>query len=114
MVKWKFCATEYQVFGSVLSPQVAGGSLHTGVSWNGMDIHATVDVLDQDWFCFDIDSLCLITGGIKKPTWASDLGGQKGLQWQAGTTSFKDAVVYPLQLGTVRRNAAAAATGLTA
>lgn len=91
-----------------------GAGAVDGVSWNGMDIHATVDVLDQDWFCFDIDSLKLITGGIKKPTWASDLGGQKGLQWQAGTTSFKDAVVYPLQFGTVRRNAAAAATALTA
>lgn len=84
------------------------------VKWNGMDIHAEVDVLDQDWFTFDLSSLKLITGAIKKPTWASDLGGGRGLQWAAGTTAFKDGVVYPINLASVRRNAGAGATGLTA
>jgi hypothetical protein len=85
------------------------------VLWNGMTVHAEPDVLDQDWFCLTLEDLGIITGSIKKPTWASDIEGSGGkLRWGQGTTAFNDAVVYPINFIAKRRNSHAAATGLIA
>jgi hypothetical protein len=85
--------------------------------WNGMEIQAMPDILDQDWYCLTIEDLVrVVPKGITKPTWATDLAGEtgpNGLQWSAGTTAFKNAVVYPFQVGMRRRNSHAAAIGLT-
>lgn len=85
-------------------------------TWNGMEVHALPDVLDQDWYNLDMSALVRITGtGITQPTWVSDLQGiNRGLQWVPDTTRFNDAVVFPWQLGMKRRNTSAAAIGLTA
>jgi len=85
-------------------------------SWNGMEVHAMPDVLDQDWYCLTLSDFVIAQGdGIPEPTWMSDLQGiNKGLQWVPDTTGFKDAIVWPWQLGLTRRNSHAAAIGLTA
>ena len=84
--------------------------------WNDMEIVAVPDVLDSDWFMLtESDVIRIVPKGIQKPTWATDLDGSNGsLQWAAGTTAFKNAVVMPLQFGLKRRNTHAAAIGLTA
>lgn len=111
-----------QNFYSLLQNQarfVTDGKFAAGnvddVLWNGMTVHAEPDVLDQDWFCLTLEDLGIITGSIKKPTWASDIEGSGGrLRWVQGTTRFDDAVVYPINFIAKRRNSHAAATGLTA
>ena len=86
-----------------------------GPKWNGMEVNAMPDFLDTDWYNLTLEDFRIITGSIKKPTWASDLEGSGGrLRWQQGATGFVDGVVYPFQLGLVRRNTHSAAIGLTA
>lgn len=87
-----------------------------GPKWKGMTINAEPFILDQDWYALTLSDLVMITGqGITKPTWASELQGtNKGMQWVPDTTSFRDGVVWPFQLGMKRRNTSASATGLTA
>lgn len=83
--------------------------------FQGLVVNALPQVLDRDWFYVTVKDLCLITGSIKKPTWATDLAGSGGgLQYVPGTTGFKNSVVFPFQVGAVRRNSHAAATALTA
>lgn len=84
--------------------------------WNGMEIHALPDILDQDWYVLTMSDFVMATGeGIPKPTWVSDLQGtNRGLQWVPDTTAFTDAIVWPFQIGLKRRNTHAAAIGLTA
>ena len=86
------------------------------VIWNGMEIVALPDILDQDWFCLTIEDFVRIhPKGVTKPTWATDLAGSGGsLQWSAGTTAFVNGVVLPMQIGVRRRNSHYAFTGLTA
>jgi hypothetical protein len=86
------------------------------VKWKGMSINAEPFILDQDWYCLTLKDIVMITGqGITKPTWASELQGtSKGMQWVPDTTSFRDGVVWPFQVGLSRRNSHAAAIGLTA
>ena len=110
-----------QNFYSLLQNQVrfSGDNVAAGnvsaPTWNGMEIHAMPDILDTDWFCLTIeDFVRIVPKGVSKPTWATDIDGSGGsLQWAAGTTAFKNGVVYPLQLGVRRRNSHAALTGLT-
>lgn len=83
--------------------------------WNQMEINAMPDVPDREWYCLTIEDFCLVTGSIKKPTWASDIEGSGGrLRWNQGNTNFVDGVVYPFQVALKRRNSHAAAIGLTA
>jgi hypothetical protein len=94
--------------------EATAGSVNT-VKWNGMTVDAFPDVLDSDWYCLTLSDFVRITGAMGGPTWASDIEGSGGrTRWQADTTTFKDAVVYPVQVGCRRRNTSAAATGLTA
>jgi hypothetical protein len=83
--------------------------------WNGLQVEAFPDVLDSDMFFLTLSDFCRITGGTDGAKWASQIGGdgQPGGLWAQGTTSFKDAVVMPLQVGVNRRNSQAAATALT-
>jgi hypothetical protein len=87
-----------------------------GPKWKGMSINAEPFILDQDWYCLTLSDIVMVTGqGITKPTWASELQGtNKGMQWVPDTTSFRDGVVWPFQIGLSRRNSHAAAIGLTA
>jgi hypothetical protein len=112
-----------QRFYSLLQSQVRfsddvvkAGQVGSAV-WNGMEIQAMPDILDQDWYCLTIEDLVrVVPKGITKPTWATDLAGEtgpNGLQWASGTTAFKNAVVLPFQVGMRRRNSHAAAIGLT-
>ena len=90
---------------------------HTGAPvWNGMEVVALNDILDTDWFCLTIEDFVRVhPKGVTKPTWATDLDGSGGsLQWAAGTTAFKNGVVFPMQVGVRRRNSHYAITGLTA
>ena len=91
------------------------GSMQT-VRWNGMKVDSFPDVLDSDWYALTLSDFCRITGSDQGPTWASALegGGNGQLRWNQNTTKFRDAVVYPIQVGLQRRNTQAAATGLTA
>lgn len=83
--------------------------------WNGMEIHALPDVPEREWYCLTIEDFRIVTGQIKKPTWASDLEGSGGrLRWNQGSTNFVDGVTYPFQVAVTRRNSQAAAIGLTA
>ena len=85
------------------------------LKWNGMTVDAFPDILDSDWFCLTLADFCRITGGTDGPKWASEIEGAGGqTRWAQGTTSFKDAVVYPVQIGVQRRNTHAGATALTA
>lgn len=92
-----------------------GAGAVQSVKWNNMNVTAYPSILDSDWYCLTMSDLILITGAIKKPTWASDIEGAGGqTRWSQGKTSFVDAVFYPYQVGCQRRNTHAAATGLTA
>lgn len=87
----------------------------TGLSWNGQGINVLPDIVDKEWYAFNLSDLVRIVGSIDKPTWVSDLEGAGGdLRWSQGNTSFSNAVVYPFQVGLQRRNSGAAATNLTA
>ena len=90
------------------------GSVST-VKWNGMTVDAFPDILDSDWYCLTLSDFVRITGAWGGPKWATEIDGSGGrTQWASGTTTFKDAVCYPIQIGIQRRNTHAAATGLTA
>lgn len=91
---------------------LAAGNVET-VTWNGMKVDAFPDVLDSDWFCFNLADLVRVQGAWDGPKWASDVVNSD-MTWAQGTTSFKDGVVYMMQVGCRRRNSFAAATGLTA
>jgi hypothetical protein len=93
----------------------SAGSVGT-VKWNGMTVDAFPDVLDSDWYCLTLSDLCRIQGGWGGPKWATEIFGGQGDRtvWAQGTTTGKDAICYPLQIGAKRRNTHAAATGLTA
>jgi hypothetical protein len=94
--------------------EATAGSVST-VKWNGMTVDAFPDVLDSDWACLTLSDLCRISGSLSGPTWATNLSNSGGpLQWAADTTSFKDAVVFPIQVGAKRRNTHSMASGLTA
>ena len=85
------------------------------LKWNGMVVDQFPDVLDSDWYCLTLSDFCRITGGTDGPKWASEIEGAGGqTRWAQGTTSFKDAIVYPIQIGINRRNTSSAATALTA
>ncbi len=82
-------------------------------TFNGMPVEAFADILDTDLYCLTLSDLLKVTGSQDKPQWASDLqGATTGQLWSAGTTSFVDGLVYPLQLGASRRNSHAACTTL--
>ena len=71
--------------------------------YRGMVVNGLPQVLDRDWFYLTLKDFCLITGSIKKPTWATDLAGTGGsLQYVPGTTGFKNSVVFPFQVGVQR------------
>jgi hypothetical protein len=90
------------------------GSVST-VKWNGMTVDAFPDVLDSDWWCLTLSDFVRINGGWGGPKWATEIDGSGGrTAWAQGTTSFKDAVCYPIQVGVQRRNTHAGATALTA
>jgi len=94
--------------------ELAAGSV-SRLRWNGMVVDAFPDVLDSDWWALTLSDLCRITGAWDGPKWATDVfGGNGQTQWAAGTTTGKDAVVFPLQIGAQRRNGLAGATALTA
>ena len=111
-----------RIFYSLLQNQVrfvsdsvdAGGA--PKATWNGMEILGLPEILDHNWFMLtEEDFIRIVPQGIEKATWATDLDGSGGaFQWAAGTTSFKNAVCLPLQVGLRRRNTHAAATALTA
>ena len=46
--------------------------------YRGMVVNGLPQVLDRDWFYLTLKDFCLITGSIKKPTWATDLAGTAG------------------------------------
>jgi hypothetical protein len=107
-------------FNLLLQNQVRFASPSTAASadvptWNGIKPEVFPDVLDSDVWMLTLSDFCRITGGTDGPKWASQIGGdgQPGGLWAQGTTSFKDAVVYPYQLGINRRNSSAGATALT-
>lgn len=89
------------------------GSVST-VKWNGMKVDQFPDVLDSDWYCLTLSDFCRVVANTDGPKWMSQLEGRDGPGWAQGTTRFKDALVYPMQVGLNRRNTHAAATGLTA
>ncbi len=92
--------------------EASAGAVAT-TKWNGMTVDAFNDMLDSDWACMDLDALCRVTGAWDGPKWASDIVGSD-LTWAQGSTSFKDGVVYMLQIGCKRRNGLAMASALTA
>ncbi len=86
-----------------------------GFSWNGINITIDPDIPDRELYMLNLSDFFVVTGGkFGKPTWASDVGGSKGLSWNQGSTKFVDGLYYSLQLGIKRRNTHAAAVGLTA
>ncbi len=86
-----------------------------GLTWNGVGISAMPDVYTPDWFHFMPEDLMMVRGSITDPTWVSELEGSGGdVRWVQGTTGFANAVVWPFQLGAVRRNRAASARNLVA
>jgi hypothetical protein len=87
-----------------------------GFTWNGLDINPDPDIPDRELYMLDLDAFLLVTDGkFGKPTWVSDIEGSGGrLRWAQGTTQFKDAITYPVNLAIKRRNSSAAAIGLTA
>lgn len=91
----------------------AGNVLKT--SWNGMNIEAYPEASDREWYFIDPKNLIIVTGEYSTPVWASSVEGAGGqFRWNQGNTSFKDAIVYALNLAPRRRNSGAAAVGLTA
>jgi len=91
---------------------LAAGNV-SGPKWNGMTVDAFADVLDTDWYQLTLPDLVRVTGGISKPTWASDIeGGGQSISWKQGSTQFVDGLVYPLQVGVQRRNTQAGALAL--
>lgn len=87
-----------------------------GTSWNGLDWNGVNEIPDRELYMLTLEDFHIVTGSkIKKPTFMSDLqGANKGLIWTVGSTSFKDAVVYPAGLAISRRNRSASAIALTA
>lgn len=93
--------------------ELGAGASET-VKWRGMEIHAFPQVPENVYYTFFLDHLEMVLGAYDKPTWASDVAGNnKGQVWAAGTTHFDDAIVYATGLAARRRNAGAAAVGLT-
>lgn len=87
-----------------------------GFSWNGMSVNPDPDIPNRELYLLDLPAFLFVTSSAYgKPTWVSDIEGAGGrLRWAQGTTQFKDALAYPVQLGIKRRNSSAAAIGLTA
>lgn len=84
--------------------------------WGTQEIMDLPEVPDREVYYLSFDDLALVTGAkIKKPTWASTLqGANTPMLYTIGSTKFSDTLVFPVGLGTRRRNAHAAAIGLTA
>lgn len=114
----KQCGELYKLFQSQV--RFAGDNPTAGnvkaFTWGGFDITQDPDIPDRELYLLDPSSFIIVTGGgIGKPTWVSDIEGSGGrLRWVQGTTRLTDAVTYPIQLGSRRRNSNAAAIGLTA
>lgn len=113
---------QQQRFYEILQNQERfSGDVNIGVGdsdkakWRGMAPNAIPEIYDRDWFVLSMKDLVRIQGSIKKPTWATDLGGQGGgLIWTPGQTNFKNGVVWPWNVGAQRRLGFAGATNLTA
>lgn len=85
-----------------------------GLDWNGTGVNVLPDMYPQNWVHLRLEDLCLIKGSIDKPTWVSDIEGAGGdVRWVQGTTGFGNAVVWPFQIGAVRRNRMGGAFGMT-
>jgi len=85
------------------------------LNWNGINLEAYPDCLDNEFYFVDYSNLLVCTGAYKEPAWASDVeGSNRGSMWSQGTTQFVDGLVYALGLAVRRRNTGAAAIGLTA
>ena len=125
MPTWLFSGKQFNAFYSLLQNQVrfagengmgAGGIKGMkGLTFGGVGISVIPDVYDADWFHIQPEDLVMIRGSIKVPTWVSDLEGAGGdIRWVQNSTSFQNAVVWPFQIGALRRNRMAAAKSLTA
>jgi hypothetical protein len=85
-----------------------------GLKWGGTGVNVLPDMYNSDWVHLRIEDLCKIKGSIDKPTWISDIEGAGGdVRWVQGTTGFGNCVVWPFQIGAVRRNRMAGAFGMT-
>lgn len=84
-----------------------------GLNWNGTGVNVLPDMYDSDWVHLRLEDLVMIRGSIKEPTWVSELEGAGGdVRWVQGTTGFRNAVVWPFQIGAQRRNRMAGAFNL--
>jgi len=83
--------------------QTASGNV-LGFQWSGMNIEALPEVHDRVFYMYNPDDLAIVTGGISKPTWASDLQGtNNGMVWNIGNTNFVDGLFYPCGLAFKQR-----------
>jgi len=84
-------------------------------SWNGINIEAYPQALDNEFYFVDYSNMLVCTGAYSAPVWMSDVqGSTQGSLWAQGTTQFVDALAFSLGLAIRRRNTGAAAIALTA
>lgn len=113
----KQCSNLYALYQAQVrfQDEVKGAGNVESFKWNNLSINQDPDILDSDLYLLTLDSFLLTTaGGAGKPTWATETeGGGSNFRWTPGATAFHNAVRYPIQLATRRRNCNAAAIGLT-
>jgi len=105
--------TQNQVRFAGDGPQAAGAVQKW--SWNGINIEAYPQALDNEFYFVDYSNMLVCTGAYSSPMWASDVEGAGGrLRWAQGSSQFVDGLVFALGLAIRRRNTGAAAVGLSA
>lgn len=94
--------------------QLAAGNVE-GVKWNQMELDALPEVPDREVYFLTLDDLAIVQGAkITQPSWMSSFqGANTAMLWKQGSTSFVDALVYPIGLAMKRRNGGASAIALT-
>lgn len=105
-------------FYQLLQPQVRfpddsalGAGKRSQPKWDGKEIFASPEVLDEDMFFGRLKHLFMLA--IDKPKWQNVDTGGNILAWYQGYDSFVGKLTYRCQLGTNRRNVFARLGGLT-
>ena len=112
-----FSPLQRQNFYSLLQQQerFVNGRLGAGAVedtvWNGMKVIAHPDAKNGRVYVISKKNLFILCSG--KPYWQSQVTGGKALDWIQGEDSYGGKLTYRIQLGTNKRNAHAAVTGLT-
>ncbi len=120
---WLFSGKQFNGLYAILQNQVrfageqgmgAGGIANMkGLTFQGIGITAWQEIADKEIYRISRKAIERIKGNVDKPTWTSELRGDKQmLEWVQGTTGFAEGLVFPVGIGVNQRNSSASATNL--